>query len=326
MINRQASITKITNSLSRLVSLVELYNRVDLTDVNIHAQTFYARLLNLAYDFELVNLNTDYQNFPAIDLGDVSSSTAFQVTSNNDRDKIQDTINKFENHKLYEEYDSLKVLIITNKKNYRKDFESEKVAFNRKSDVLDVADVCRHIQDLVPEKLQEIQLLLEVELEDKVRGGSIESKEVETIIELIEYLSDDSILESYSSDVLYPDPPDPEHKVRDRFANHSDYLRTTYKELVSQYQDKLEEARNAVGFDSVRSQKIGTYLRDFSDGVLNQCGGDARNALNALVDHFGEKLGIRGAAYDRMAIKYFLVVDLFNCDVFPNRGDRNASC
>ena len=88
--------------IDRLVKLlalwlveIRLYNDLNLYDINSLAENIAAKLLNLVYDLELKNLNTEKNNFSGIDLGDDTKKIAFQVTSRYDNKKIKDNIDTF---------------------------------------------------------------------------------------------------------------------------------------------------------------------------------------------------------------------------------------
>ena len=48
------------------------------------------------------------------------------------------------------------------------------------------------------------------------------------------------------------------------------------------------------------------------------------NSLEELVDYFENKLSENGKKYDRMAIKFYLISEIIECNVFPNiKGDMS---
>jgi hypothetical protein len=77
--NRQDYQQSIIKSLSWLSVQVEVNNRLNLTDINIHSENFYRDLLNLAFGYNLVNINIIDANAAAIDLGDEKNRFAIQV-------------------------------------------------------------------------------------------------------------------------------------------------------------------------------------------------------------------------------------------------------
>lgn len=75
------------------------------------AEYLYCDLLNVAFGYELKNMNRIRDNFPAIDLGDGEERLAVQVTSTGDAAKVKKTLERFYTHKLDENYDRLIVVI-----------------------------------------------------------------------------------------------------------------------------------------------------------------------------------------------------------------------
>ena len=75
------------------------------------AEYLYCDLLNVAFGYELKNMNRIRDNFPAIDLGDGEERLAVQVTSTGDAAKVKKTLERFYTHKLDEDYDRLIVVI-----------------------------------------------------------------------------------------------------------------------------------------------------------------------------------------------------------------------
>ncbi|MBE9106260.1 SMEK domain-containing protein, partial [Nostoc cf. edaphicum LEGE 07299] len=72
---------KISDGLAILEFSLENRGLIGLFDQNIVAQSFFAKLLNIIYGYDLINLDTVDKNSPGIDLGDNYRRIAFQVTS-----------------------------------------------------------------------------------------------------------------------------------------------------------------------------------------------------------------------------------------------------
>ncbi len=81
--------------LTQWVTAVKLRNSVNDMEINRTSENLVLRLLNLAYDYDLTNLNWEGNNYPAIDLGDREGGIALQVTSTSTLDKIKETLRKF---------------------------------------------------------------------------------------------------------------------------------------------------------------------------------------------------------------------------------------
>jgi hypothetical protein len=85
----------VVEMLTQWVTAVKLRNALNYTDINRTAENLALRLLNMAYDYNLKNLNWDQNNYPAVDLGDQKRGIAFQLTASDDLKKIKETVAKF---------------------------------------------------------------------------------------------------------------------------------------------------------------------------------------------------------------------------------------
>ena len=94
MITRGTIVGKIIDDLARLLSQIELRNKVGLLDLTKVSEDFFKELLNVVYDLKLTNLNGDRINEPGIDLGDLNKGTAYQITSTKTSGKITNTLEK----------------------------------------------------------------------------------------------------------------------------------------------------------------------------------------------------------------------------------------
>lgn len=59
MISSEIYLKSISRSLALLSREVEVFNCINLYDINIVAEDFYAQLLNIIYGFNLCNLNSE---------------------------------------------------------------------------------------------------------------------------------------------------------------------------------------------------------------------------------------------------------------------------
>lgn len=89
-------------AFTHLAVKVKFYNCLNLQDINIHLENTFRDLLNLIYDDrKFTNLNLEFGNFTALDLGDDISDIAFQVTSTSKRAKVTETIRKYKADNKY---------------------------------------------------------------------------------------------------------------------------------------------------------------------------------------------------------------------------------
>lgn len=315
MENRDRYIKQIVRSLSLLRVEIESLNKINLTDYNIIAEDFYRDLLKF-YGFNLENLNEKCKNADSIDLVDNLNKIAIQVTSRNDTTKIHDTLHGFNSNPEYDEYKRLIILLIGKSKlDYPKtDFTKGGLFdFDKEKDIIDIDDIIEKFKGYKVEQLEPIVRFLENEIDLKISTKRTKPNEVITIINLIEYLSDDkNFIEGEINEKGDPD------KKRLRFQEHFDFLMKTYERLYPVYAATLSEAKNSVGLEGVRIKKINVYLQNLSDSLLLKNSNDPQIALDELVEYFETQISSSESGYDSQAIKFYLLDELINCNVFPN--------
>lgn len=323
MINKETYIKTIAHSLALLSQNVSLLNAVNLYDINVVAEDFFPGLLNLIYGYELKNINVIEKNASAIDLYDSKNKISVQVTSDNSSTKIKHTIKEFNDNEKYKEYERLVVLILTQKKNYSVDFDTQgKFVFDKKKDIWDTKDLIKEIRGLETEKIKEISGYLSRELCDKCyETKQTQASEVETIIDLIEYISEHKKIKQPCEVKI-----DPEYKIYKRFKDFADKLVTEFTMLLTVYGETLNVVNETLGIDEAMDIIIMFYLQDMSMQFLEEAKDNPITALNNLVDYFEDKLSDNGKNYDKMAIKFYLVNEMIKCNVFPNeRSEYDGS-
>lgn len=173
--NRELYMKSITEKLTLYKLETSELDKINLYDINITSENFYAGLLNLIMGWNLRNVNFSEKNTPGIDLVDDDNKITVQVTSNNTSDKIKHTIDEFIKNKSYEKYSRLIVLISTEKKNYTAIFDTQQTfEFDKENDIWDVSDLIQKINALSTDQQKKIYEYLQVEMGgkrfDKIRS------------------------------------------------------------------------------------------------------------------------------------------------------------
>lgn len=315
MMNREIYLNSISDSLALLSRQVAVHNAINLYDMNIVAESFYSGLLNLIEDLHLTNVNAIEKNAPGIDLVDEENKIAIQVTSDNTSNKIKHTIKEFLENKLYEKYDRLVILLLVNKPRYSVEFDTKGMfVFEKNQDIWGVEDLIKKVNALPTERLKKINEYLQTELNDKYEKiDSTEATEVETIIDLIEFISGHK--KKYKPRKVVVDPG---YKIFNRFKEFAQNLLTQYKTLFEVYGLAMNEIEKTLERDEAQDLITVMYLQDISIQYLDKANNDPVRALNLLVDFFAEKLSKNGKKYDHMAIKFYLINEMIKCSVFPN--------
>lgn len=320
--NKEVYLKNIAENLALLSREVSILNAVNLYDINIIAEDFFPGLLNLIYGYELKNANHLEKNAPAIDLIDQKNRIAVQVTSDNSSTKIKHTIEEFNKSQAYHLYDRLVVLILTQKKKYSSNFDTQGLfSFEKARDIWDVEKLIKDIRELKTAQIKNVSDYLSEELYNKYYSvRETQAGEVDTIIDLIEYISQHRKVNKDRETTV-----DPEYKIYKRFKNFADKLITEYTTLYTIYGEALNIVNETLGIDEAQDIIIMFYLQDISVQFLEEEHDNPIAALNKLVTYFEEKLSINGKKYDRSAIKFYLVNEMIKCRVFPNeRSEYDA--
>ena len=176
---------KINLYLSILKNYIELENAGGNYDINVHCEDFFCEFLNLVFDLDLINLNEIKVNFPAVDLGDKDSRVCYQVTTTSKSTKIKSTLEKFNDKKLYNDYDEINILILGDKLGYTFEVEYDEFEFEIDENILDFKDLYKIIFSIKNKsKLEKILEMLEENLIDinlTPKGSILDNYEKEVL-------------------------------------------------------------------------------------------------------------------------------------------------
>lgn len=181
---------------------------------------------------------------------------------------------------------------------------------------------CKRIFDLDNQTIQnqfngnltngDVYQALEMHIDNSQKVSSIPN-EVETIMDLICYISDNNELtpEGFKNSI-----PDPEKKL-ERF---SEYCVQLEREIVNSwmYSTAQKEAENVIGLDKIMIGKIVGFLKQISLRFLSENNNNPMLSLNKLTDYFEIALKQATKHYDHNAIRYYLIAEIPKCNVFPN--------
>lgn len=167
--------------LSRISSAIKKSNQSNLTDINVISEEIFSKILNRLFGYNLHSMSTqNLGNFIAIDLIDYDKKIAYQITSNDRRDKMIGTINRFNDKgkkegqetKLYEGIDKIYILVLTDKvHNYHEPTEfplKNGNKFSLKQDVYDfkwligkISEASKENEDIIREMYIMINMIFD---------------------------------------------------------------------------------------------------------------------------------------------------------------------
>jgi len=109
----QKMLDEIERKFIEIATHVKFQNKKGRTDINDDMERFFKQVLNVHYGYDLKTTNDIISNYPAIDLRDEAKGVCYQVTSTNTTTKIKSTIQTFKDKKLYNNFNKLVFLILT---------------------------------------------------------------------------------------------------------------------------------------------------------------------------------------------------------------------
>ncbi|MBR4324295.1 MAG: tetratricopeptide repeat protein, partial [Bacteroidales bacterium] len=132
--------------LNRLPQLIKSRAKRSLYDIHHRAETIYAGLLNLIFDWNLKNINVEEPNAKAIDLIDTEHKLIAQVSSVNTINKVQSSLDGIDTSK-WADYRFLFVSISDSVDKWKTDTFKipEGISFNPKDDCFDNNSLVSHI-------------------------------------------------------------------------------------------------------------------------------------------------------------------------------------
>jgi hypothetical protein len=167
MINSGKDLAFILEKISILRTYISSSGKLNRNDIHKQCENFVMELLNMAYGYDLENLNSvgDGKQV-ALDLGDKTNGIAFQVTSDKSLAKVDDALKKTIDNKLYECYPHVKFFMLLGKQgSYAVKTDTHPhFKFSAKEDILDFDDLLRRIESCSPKKNGQIRAFVEEEL------------------------------------------------------------------------------------------------------------------------------------------------------------------
>ena len=153
----QEYIDNITTCLSILAKKVSLCGGLNLTDIHMVAEDFYAGLLNIAFDWHLRNANTGHPNATGIDLIDDDARILVQVSATCSKKKIEHSLQGIDSAFKGYHFFFLPIITGTASSQKRQRFTPpHEVVFVPRKDIIEMADLIRALKsDVSGQRLKE---------------------------------------------------------------------------------------------------------------------------------------------------------------------------
>lgn len=184
--NRTRYYNYIEERLNFLAYRIEKRGKINLLDLNIHSETFFAELFNILYNYNLVNLNYIKQNTEGIDLIDTKNKVIIQVSATSTKEKIENSLNKGI-YLFYKDY-NFKFISISKEVSSKlraTEFENPyNLIFDSQKDILDSTTLLRYILNLEIDKQKILFEFIKKELGEEISTIKVDSN-LATIINIL---------------------------------------------------------------------------------------------------------------------------------------------
>ena len=312
--NRSSYFNYIEEKLNFIVFRIKERGKLNILDLNIYAENFFAGLCNIIFDFELQNLNYINQNIEGIDLIDENNKILIQVSSNCTKEKIENSLNK----KIYLNYRDYSYKFILIGKEVNKSLKKYKfsnpynIKFNPEEDICDINSLLKEILNLNIKKQIELFEFIKLEL------GEINNMNIETnLAKVINILSEKLEFNFSSPEII-------DFAIEDKIKfNKLENVREFIDEYKIYYY-KIDEIYNE--FDKEGKNKSYSLLQSFKREYikLKNAGKDSSTIFYEIINNAIETV-LNSSNYDKIAFEeletciYILVVDAFvRCKIFEN--------
>ena len=162
--NRDIYVAKIKILLNILKHEIKDSGKLNLLDINVHAEDFYRDLLNLVYSWQLQNMNQWNQNAAGGDLWYDNVKIVIQVSSTSTKDKIQSSIDKL-SAEQFAGYRFKFLRIDGDVIKLRKElYKTHDIVFEPSVDIIDISTLLKDIAHLDIDRLKKVCELCEKEI------------------------------------------------------------------------------------------------------------------------------------------------------------------
>jgi hypothetical protein len=183
--NRSNYFNYIEEKIGLLAFRIEKRGKINLLDLNIYSETFFADLLNMLFEYQLVNLNIIKQNVEGIDLVDKTNEVIAQVSSTCTKQKVEASLKK----KIFDDYKGFRFKFVSISKNAEKLRELEfnnphSVLFSPKDDIIDTETIINIILSMSIDRQKQVYEFIRKELGNEIDIVRVDSN-LATIINIL---------------------------------------------------------------------------------------------------------------------------------------------
>lgn len=243
--NKMGYFNYIEEKFNLLCTRIERRGKINLLDLNIHSENFFADLFNMVFNLNFVNANEINQNIDGIDLIDNTNKVVAQVSATCNKAKIEQSLSR-ERIKEYKEYNYIFISIAkdASTKLKKQEFNNpHMINFDSNKNIWDPTSLLRKMQNKSTLELRELYDFFQYEL-----GEQREYVKVETnLAHIVEVLSKENLSTDLQSPGLneYAIEEKIEHNNLMSIKKIIDDYKIYYSKLDGIYSEFDSNAKNA---------------------------------------------------------------------------------
>lgn len=318
--NRSNYFNYIEEKVALLALRIENRGKINLLDLNIHSETFFADLLNMLLGYQLINLNIFKQNIEGIDLIDKKNKIIAQVSSTCTKQKVETSLKK----KIFDDYKGFRFKFVSISKNAEKlrkqDFDNPYGAlFLPKEDIIDIASIVNIVLGMPIDKQKQVYEFIKEELGEEIDIVKIDSN----LAAILNILASENLARNIESPEINTFEIDNKIDFNDLVTvkDTIDEYKVYYHKLDEKYAefDKQGANKSLSVFHVIKSQytKLLPESKDSHDlffAIIDAVMGIIINSKNYVE-----------IPYEELEVcVYILVVDAFvRCKIFKNPEGYN---
>lgn len=318
--NRSQYFNYIEDKIDYLSYRIGKRGKINLLDLNIYSETFFAEMINMLLKLNLKNMNAIKQNVEGIDLIDHDNKVVAQVSSTNTKQKIENSLKK-EIIKKYKDYRFIFIPIVGDSDALRlKTFRNPHgINFNPEEDIYDTKAILNLVLNMKIGEQQNFYTFIKEEL-----GNEVDLVKVDTnLAAIINILAKENL-------VNIPNSPQINHFEINRkieFNNLQNAKGTI--DLYKVYYSKLDE--KYIEFDKLgtnRSLSVFSVLSNQYIKLQNEKQDDIDifySVINNVIEIIQKSKNYVEILYEELEMCVcIIVVDAFiRCKIFKNPEGYN---
>jgi hypothetical protein len=318
--NRSNNFNYIEEKLNILSYRIKIRGKINLLDLNIYSETFFAELINLLLKYDLKNINSVEQNTEGIDLIDDKNKVIAQVSSTCTKQKIENSLEK----KIFKDYPGFRfkfIAIVGDADKLRSStFKNpHKAIFSPADDIYDIQSLLNIVLNLHLKEQREIYGFLKDEL-----GNTIDMVKMDTnLASIINILSKEDLTGVTDSPEINPFEILRKIEFNDLLTVQPtiDDYKVYYSKLDEKYKEFDKQGAN-------KSLSVLSVMRNQYTKLLGKIE-DPHEMFFSIIDNVIELVksskNYREIAYEELEMCVsILVVDAFiRCKIFKNPEGYN---